>query len=713
LRVIPLLWLAALTATTVLSAQDRERVVRGLRFEGNRAYDNLTLESVIATTKSSWWARNSLVRWIGLGEKRYFSEIEFRRDVVRLILFYRQSGYMNAVVDTLVHRTPRDVYIAFRIHEGEPVRVVRLDVIGVDGILNVSRLMRDLPLHVGDAFNRFLLQASADTIVNRLRNGGYPYAEVLRNFDSEGGILKAEVELEAQPGPRMRIGEVAIEGLRDVDTGTVRRIMSVRRGNLFKRDALYQTQRDLYGIGVFNSVNVVLVDSILPQEAAASDSMVRVQIQVREGQRHQVRTGAGYGTYDCFRVQSGWTAHDFLGGARTLDLSAKLSKLGAGTPRRSTGVNQFCNPFAGTWTIDTLDYTFGATVRQPAFLSKSHLLTLGFAAERRSEFGIYTRQAIGGNVDLTFNPRGRLPVTLGYSYSVGRTRASEGIYCSLFRLCDEASRKFLRDPRRFGAVTVVVVRSRVNALLDPTEGSLMTVSLLHASRLVGSQPPYEFNRAEAEFSKYHPIGRRTVFAWRVRGGTILPREITLSGQNVGYVPPDQRFYGGGPTSVRGYGRNELGPRVYVVLDTTALDTAATVRAGEKVFRGVSTAPTGGNTAFIVNAELRLPSPILSQRMRLGLFLDAGQVWERGEEFFSFNGMRVTPGVGVRFATPLGPVRIDAAYNGYPLDRGPLLYQPPRGDTSAVVVIRDEYPPIRAQKSFWQKVVVQFSVGQAF
>jgi len=690
-------------------------VVRGLSFEGNRAYDNVTLESVIATTKSGWWARFSLVRWIGLGEKRYFSEIEFRRDVVRLILFYRQSGYMNAVVDTLVHRTPRDVYIRFRIHESEPVRVARLDVMGVDGILTVSKLKRDLPLQVGDPFNRFLLQASADTIVSRLRNGGYPYAEVLRNFDSEAGILRAEVELDAQPGPRMRVGEVTIEGLRDVDTSTVRRVMSVRPGKLFKRDALYQTQRDLYGIGVFNSVNVVLLDSIPPQESTAADSTVRVRIDVREGQRHQVRTGAGYGTYDCFRVQSGWTAHDFLGGARTLDLSAKVSKLGAGTPRRSTGINQFCNPFAGTWTIDTVDYSFGVTVRQPAFLSRSHLLTLGLAAERRSEFAIYTREAIGGNLDVTFNPRGRLPVTLGYSYSVGRTQASEGVYCNLFRLCDEASRKFLRDPRQFGAVSVIVVRSRVNALLDPTEGSLMTVSVLHASRLVGSQPPYEFNRGEAEFSKYHPIGRRTVFAWRVRGGTILPRDITLSGQNVGYVPPDQRFYGGGPTSVRGYGRNELGPRVYVVSDTSdaALDLPATARAGEKVWQGVSTAPTGGNTTFIVNAELRMPSPILSQRTRLGLFVDGGQVWERGEELLDINGMRFTPGMGVRFSTPLGPVRIDAAYNGYPLDRGPLLYQPPVGDSSAVVVIRDEYPPIRAPKSFWQKVVVQFSVGQAF
>ena len=713
MRVIPLLLLTALAATTVLSAQDQERVVRGLKFVGNRALDDVTLASAIATTKSSWWASSQWVRWLGLGEKRYFSEVEFRRDVVRLILLYRQSGYMNAVVDTLVRRTPRDVYATFRIHEGEPVRVVRLDVLGVDSIFNVAKLKRELPLQVGDPFNRFLLQASADTIVTKLRNGGYPYAEVLRNFDSEAGVLRAEVTLDAQPGHRMRIGEVEIRGLRDVDTGTVRRVMSVRPGNGFKQDALYQTQRDLYGMRVFNSVNVVLIDSLPPQETVLRDSTVRILVQVQEGPRHQVRLGAGYATVECFRVQSGWTAHDFLGGARTLDLSARFSKLGAGTPTRTTGLNQLCNPFAGTWTIDTLNYTFGISLRQPAFLSRAHVATLGFVAERRSEFGVYTREAIGGNADMTINARGRLPLTLGYSYSVGLTKADEGIYCQLFRLCDEASRKFLSDRRQFGAVTATLVRDRVNNVLDPSEGSISTVSLLHSSRLVGSQAPYEFNRGEIEIAKYYPIGRRTVFAWRVRGGTILPRDISLGGQQVGYVPPDQRFYGGGPNSVRGYGRNELGPRVYVINYRDSIDEQATAEAGDTVWRGVRTTPTGGNTAIVLNAELRIPSPILASRMRLGIFVDAGQVWERGEELATIRGMRVTPGMGVRFATPLGPVRIDAAYNGYPAERGPLLHQPLSPPGQPIEQVRASYPPLRAGKSFWQKVVVQFAVGQAF
>src|SRR3954471_23397802 len=88
MRVVIAFLLTAFAATTVLFAQEQGRVVRGLTFVGNRALDNYTLESAIATTKSSAWARYWPVRWLGLGEKRYFDELEFRRDVVRLILFY-------------------------------------------------------------------------------------------------------------------------------------------------------------------------------------------------------------------------------------------------------------------------------------------------------------------------------------------------------------------------------------------------------------------------------------------------------------------------------------------------------------------------------------------------------------------------------------------------------------------------------------------------
>src|SRR5213593_1575947 len=694
--------LVAVSATAPLAAQ-QERVVRGLSFEGNHALDDYTLKAAIATSSSSAFASLWWLRWMGLGERRYFNELEFRRDVVRLLLLYRQSGYMNAVVDTLVRREGGSVHVTFRVYEGEPVRLTKLAIVGVDSILDVAALKRALPLQEGGPFNRMLFQASADTIADRLRNLGYPYADILRSYDVDAAALKAEATLEAVPGPHARIGEVRIVGTEQVDTGTVRKMLSVRPNDVFRQDRVYQSQRDLYGMGVFRSVTVGLVDSV----PRPGDSTVTVLVRVAEGPRHRVRLGAGYGSLDCFRVQTGWTSYDFLGGARALDLSARVSKLGVGSPTNAGLRSNVCHFLHDDFTSDTINYNVGVTLRQPAFFSPRHTASLGLFAERRSEFKAYTRQAIGVNAAVTLNARRNVPVTLGYGFSVGRTTAPPAVYCSVFRVCDETDRGLLARSRRFGAVTVSGVRDRVNSVLDPSAGNLITASLMHASRLVGSDTLYEFNRGQFEVSSYSRLGRRGVFAWRALAGTIVPaRRIALAGQSVHFIPPDQRFYGGGPNSVRGYARNELGPSVYVT-------DSAEVQGADTIYRpdvSVRAAPIGGNSIVVVNAELRFATPRFPDRMRVALFVDAGQVWERSGDPSTVAGVRVTPGVGLRFATPLGPVRLDAAYNGYPAEPGPLYFQDNK--TNNLTLTGETYQP-GLPAGFWRRVVVQFAVGQAF
>ena len=706
LRALRLTLLVAVFAAAPLAAQqEQQRVVRGLSFEGNHAIDDYTLSTAIGTSNSSWFARAFPIRLLGLGEKRYFNELEFRRDVIRLLLLYRQSGYMNAVIDTLVRREGRDVYLKFRIYEGDPVRLATLDMLGVDSILDVRRLKRDLPLQEGDPFNRALFQASADTVVSRLKNLGYPYADILRNYDVDVAALRAVATLEALPGPRMRVGQVLITGVEKVDTGTLRRMLSVRAGDRFRQDQLYLTQRDLYGLGMFRSVNVVLADTTPPP----GDSTVRVVVRVSEAPRHRIRAGAGYGSLDCFRVQSGWTAYDFLGGARSLDLTGQLSKLGVGVPANSGFKENVCHPLHDDPTSDTANYNATLTLRQPAFLSPRHTASFAIFAERRSEFKAYTRQAVGANLAVTFNARRDVPVTVGYGYSVGRTTADPVVLCERFLLCNASDQAFLLNTRPFGAITISGVRARVNSVLDPSAGSVMQVTLVHASRYVLSDTLYEFNRGELEVAKYYPLSRRSAFAWRIRGGTILPQRLSLLGQSTQFVPPDQRFYAGGPNSVRGYARNELGPRVYVT-------DSIIVQGTDTTLRNLRASPTGGNTVVTANLELRVPTPIFPDRVRLGLFVDVGQVWERGDTGTTVSGLRVTPGLGLRFITPLGPVRLDAAYNGYPQEPGPLyLLDNTNKSLTAVLDPAGKQVLYRPQLpgGFWRRVVVQFAVGQAF
>src|SRR2546430_83797 len=342
---------------------------------------------------------------------------------------------MTAVVGTLVRREGGNVPVTFRVYEGEPVRLTKLAIVGVDSILDVAALKRALPLQEGGPFTRMLFQASADTIADRLRNLGYPYADILRSYDVDAAALKAEATLEAVPGPHARIGEVRIVGTEQVDTGTVRKMLSVRPNDVFRQDRLYQSQRDLYGMGVFRSVTVGLVDSVPRPE----DSTVTVLVRVAEGPRHRVRLGAGYGSLDCFRVQTGWTSYDFLGGARALDLTARVSKLGVGSPTDAGLRGNVCHFLHDDVTSDTINYNVGLTLRQPAFFSPRHTASLGLFAERRSEFKAYTRQAVGVNVGITLNARRNVPVTLGYGFSVGRTTADPAACwrgaCSRGRSC--------------------------------------------------------------------------------------------------------------------------------------------------------------------------------------------------------------------------------------------------------------------------------------
>lgn len=90
-------------------------------------------------------------------------------------------------------------------------------------------------------------------------------------------------------------------------------------------------------------------------------------------------------------------------------------------------------------------------------------------------------------------------------------------------------------------------------------------------------------------------------------------------------------------------------------------------------------------------------------------MDAGQVWERGQEVVTLKSVRVTPGVGLRFTTPLGPVRLDAAYRNYAPEPGPLLFQ---DSARRLTQVRSSYRPPRPG-TFWRRIVFQFAVGQAF
>jgi outer membrane protein insertion porin family len=700
-----LLWLlAALTFAAPLPAQERQLIVRQLEFRGNKAISDEVLASAIATTNSSWFARAALVRWLGLGAKRTFDEQEFRRDVVRLEVLYKRSGYYEAVIDTLVRRTPEDVYITFNIKEGEPIVVTQLTIAGLDSLRERWReaALQDLPLQQGDPFNRYAMQASADTITRRLRDHGYPSATVFTAFEVNKPVRKASVTLDVAPGKRAYIGRITVVGTERIDTSLVRKLLVARPGRRYSQEELFQSQRNLYESDLFRFVSVNIDSSAFQPNF---DS-VPLLVQVNEGKRRRIRGALGYATNDCFRGSLGWTSRNFLGGGRILDLTSRLSKVGVGAPLDWGLADNICRASRDD-TVGSAKANFylGAAVRRPAFLSPNNAVTVSVFTERRSEFKVYLRQETGASIALTrTTPRRRNPLSLTYTVSYGRTEATAQSFCAFFNACTADVIEPLRENRVLATLTAAGSFPRVNSQIDPTRGSLASVELTYASTIIGSSSLQQFTRFGGSMAWYRPLSRDVVLSWRVKGGAIFSPTLDVASGRGAFIPPEQRFYAGGPNDVRGFDRNELGPVVYVVPQSQVDSAAAN---GVPIDPdSVRVAATGGNTLAVANIELRVPSPILSSRLRLAAFVDAGGVWQRGPNERTAV-IRVTPGIGLRVATPLGPARLDVAYNPYNLQPGALFQFDQAGNLF----------PVPGQGSYVlprsRKFTIHVAVGQPF
>lgn len=662
--------------------------VRGLRFTGNRRFTDLDLANAIVTTPTDF-----LRRTIGFfGQRRCVDPAEVGRDRVRLLIFYRNRGFYEAQVDTLVRRPGRgQISVTFRLSEGPPVVIDSFAVGGLDRVPGGRALLRDLPLQLGDPLDRFRREITRDTLLRRMRNRGYPYARVLANFAADFERRRATVEYTVVPGPRSRVGRVELNvtpragEAQAIPDRAVRAIAGVDSGDLYREQDLVRAQRALYGTEAYERVSLS-IDSA----RSAADSLVTVRVRLAESFMHAATTSAGYGTLDCVRAQGEYTDRNFVKRAGRLDLTGRVSKVGIGEPLG--GARDICFPLLQKDPYSVrLNYYAGATLRQPGLFGLRSAPALTLFSERRSEYLAYLRTTpIGAIASLTSERRPRTPVVLAYQFELGRTEAQPALFCAVFNLCNVADRQQVEQTKPLGVVSVALTRNRTNDALAPSRGSIARLELRHASRVSGSDEDLQFNKALGDVSLYRRVAARTVLALRLRAGAVVGTQINDSTRR--FIPPQERLYAGGPNSVRGFRQNELGPVVYtvdsiapfdtVVVRGAALVTETYLRAATR--RADRTVPTGGNAVLVGNAELRFPSPVLPELVRLNAFVDVGQVWNPGVSNLNLElgQFRWTPGVGARVATPVGAIGLDLGYNAYARRRGAAYYAAPIGDGGA-------------------------------
>jgi outer membrane protein assembly factor BamA len=688
-RAIARIVLASLTLTAAsarLAAQEIEcdpgdTEVRSLRFEGNKTFSGDELSARVLTTPSSFAKRYFKI----FGTKRCLPSDGLAPDVQRLKQFYENNGFYDTKVDTVVSPVSRAVVdVTFRINEGPPMRLDTLEITGLDSVADAASITRDLRLRPGGRFGRLQMYADIDTITARLRNAGYPAATVLREYQTHAEEHLAEVRLDVEPGPLAHFGTIAVSS-RDVngrapeiDSAVVLGLLGFRQGDRYSDRALIDAQRNLYNLGAYRHVGVDL------DSASIGDSVANVRIDLREDYMQQVDLQEGWATLDCVRLNAQYTNKNFLDRAKRIELTGRVSKLGYAFPKDAPAIRNICyRPYLDQDSTfsSRLNYYGGATFRQPTLFGTHWVPAYTAYTERRGEYRAYLRTTyIGGDASATRDIGFGMPMRVGYTLEYGRTEAEPAILCAVFSRCDTRSQADFRRNLRLAIASVALQRIRVDNLIEPTNGYVLGSELRGAAPIIGTDSSQRFGKATFDGSWYHELTRGVIVALRARSGFITaPRDT--SGARL--PPPQERLYAGGANSVRGFQQNELGPVVYLV-DSNQLDSAVTLADGSIIqvlkpnARESRTIPVGGNTVFVFNAELRLRDPFFPQLLEYVPFLDGGQVWTRVGHVQGFNikSIVLTPGLGVRLFSPIGPIQLNMGYNSHPSQPGPAYFAAP-------------------------------------
>ena len=224
------------------------------------------------------------------------------------------------------------------------------------------RIERRLPVRRGSRFDKYAIDATVDTLTMRLRNSGFPYAEVLKRDSSDYETHSATVRFVLAAGSLAHIGRVLVTVFPrragekpDVSAGAVESAMGIKTGHLYRYKDLEAAQRALIQTDAFQHIRVA-IDS--QPTSGNVDSVVDVHAQVVEGFMRTARLGAGWATLDCFRAHGEYTDRDFLGGLDFLRFSASVTKIGIGYPFRfAPGL---CPQARHDIYSDTLNYSLAA-----------------------------------------------------------------------------------------------------------------------------------------------------------------------------------------------------------------------------------------------------------------------------------------------------------------------------------------------------------------
>ena len=486
----------------------------------------------------------------------------------------------------LLHQAPADPPVDV-VATFEPGPLFHIGKVTLDG---------DVPAEVRDKFDLAPgapavaadVLAAQQRLLTAIREAGYPLAKVdLPPVNLRPADDTMDVTFRVAAGPRADIGPITITGLQSMNEDYVRRRLLLRQGQRFSPSAIEAARADLSSVGVFSVVRIE------PGEHLDPDGTIPIAIDVTERPLHSVDFGAAYSTDLGINLNAGWHHRNLFGNAEQLNLTAGFD-------------------FGGS-AVQSPGYNVGAEFIKPDFLARDQTLQIELRALKQS-LDAYDQEALIQRIGIE---RKFLPHwTIGIGVQGEQERIiQEGVKTYYELLGLPLSAKY----------------DDTNSLFDPTDGFRAAALVTPTQSFGGSSAT--FTLAQISGSTYLDLSGtgRSVLALRGLVGKAF-------GADTFALPPDQRFYAGGSSTVRGFRYQSVGPQF---------------RDGK---------PTGGTAVSAGSVEFR--QRILGN-YGVVAFVDAGQVTANGAPFTG--GWRVGAGIGARYYTSIGPIRLDVAL---PVNRQP-------------------------------------------
>ena len=628
-----------------------------------------------------------------------YSQALLRSDVRDLEQKYRSNGFLQVKVNSDAkdqHRGRKNlIQVAIHIDEGTQTLVGAFQITG-----NTTNIADDpfpvLNTSPGQPFSDSLIAEDRDHLLNYYFNNGFPNATFEAVAKPAAGN-RMDVTFNIHEGERFYVDRVLVSGRDFTKPYVVDHELQVRPGDDLSQIDLLDTQKKLYDLGIFSQVDTAV------QNPEGTETRKNVLVQVQEAKRYTFNYGLG------FEFQTGVqssgvsplasfdvTRLNFLGRAHTITFESRVGRL------QQRGLISYQAP---RWLDNpNLNLTFTGFF--------DHTLDVTTFTSQRLEGAVQAGQVLSKRSDGT-------PITsVDYRFNYRLVKATNV-------QIDPNLVPLLSLPVRVGEPGFGYIRDRRDNDLETTRGSYITLDAGVAGRYFGSEA--DFSRVLVQNSTYHPFGKQqkhqVIFARSTRvgvenpfGDTIItqPGEITSGSPTL--IPLPERFFMGGGNSHRGFGLNQAGPR-----------------------DPLTGFPLGGSALFLNNFEMRFPPPTLpwvQDNLSFAVFHDMGNVFSNGDHMLNsllrwhqntslcsqtvgtqlvtgsgatlcrYDYVSHAIGLGIRYKTPVGPVRFDLGYNLNPtVYPGSLLVTPATSTT----------PPIYNFTGTKQASPfnVYFSIGQTF